>query len=599
MARSMAVATGPAPVPPTPIGPPPQPTPAPTPLPTPEPSPEPSPEPCRAVAGPPTAVSNSAVGELVGRVIGPGGRYRLLAVLGKGGMATVYQAEQLNVPRQVAIKVADPGLARLPTFARRFQQEVGALARLEHGPGILPVYDVGDEEGLLYLVMPLVTGGTLKDRLERGAGQPWPPRQALPLVQQVLDGLEFAHERGFIHRDVKPSNILLEGERVYLSDFGIAKLLQEGSDQTQLATLTGVALMGTPAYMAPEQALGLPADRRADVYAFGVVLYEVLTGRVPYQALTPMQLAFKHVEAALPPPRSLNPNLDPRLEAVLLRALARQPEQRFPTAKDFNEAYQQAVDEAYPLPRRVPTPLPPVGAPTPPDGAPSATPSATPSGALPGATAAATLPEDAEREAYVQAFSAELFRRLERVKSQRAEWGKAEELNRAALLREAEQARLRQEQEARARAEREARERAEREQQEQEARARAEQEERERQERERLAQAELDRQREQQEQEARAALLREQRAREERERTERERRQREERERAAAAAAARRRGGGAPGAGRGRGEHRASRRRRRPARCPARRAGPPGARRSCPGWSAATCCGPGPPPASP
>ena len=406
-------------------------------------------------------MSDSAVGELVGRVIGPGGRYRLLAVLGKGGMATVYQAEQLNVPRQVAIKVADPGLARLPTFARRFQQEVGALARLEHGPGILPVYDVGDEEGLLYLVMPLVTGGTLKDRLERGAGQPWPPRQALPLVQQVLDGLEFAHERGFIHRDVKPSNILLEGERVYLSDFGIAKLLQEGSDQTLLATLTGVALMGTPAYMAPEQALGLPADRRADVYAFGVVLYEVLTGRVPYQALTPMQLAFKHVEAALPPPRSLNPNLDPRLEAVLLRALARQPEQRFPTAKDFNEAYQQAVDEAYPAPRRVPTPLPAAGVPVPPDGVPPA----------PSATPAATLPDDAEREAYVQAFSAELFRRLERVKSRRAEWGKAEELNRAALLREAEQARLRQEQEARARAEREARERAAREQQEQEARA--------------------------------------------------------------------------------------------------------------------------------
>ncbi|HEX2513438.1 MAG TPA: serine/threonine-protein kinase, partial [Chloroflexota bacterium] len=460
-------------------------------------------------------MSNSAVGELVGRVIGPGGRYRLLAVLGKGGMATVYQAEQLNVPRQVAIKVAEPGLARLPTFARRFQQEVGALARLEHGPGILPVYDVGDEEGLLYLVMPLVTGGTLKDRLERGAGQPWPPRQALPLVQQVLDGLEFAHERGFIHRDVKPSNILLEGERVYLSDFGIAKLLQEGSDQTLLATLTGVALMGTPAYMAPEQALGLPADRRADVYAFGVVLYEMLTGRVPYQALTPMQLAFKHVEAALPPPRSLNPNLDPRLEAVLLRALARQPEQRFSTAKDFNEAYQQAVDEAYPAPRRVPTPLPAAGVPDPPDG--------TPSGTLPDATPAATLPDDAEREAYVQAFSAELFRRLERVKSQRAEWGKAEELNRAALLREAEQARLRQEQEARARAgaEQEERERLERE------RSERERLERDRLERERLAQAELDRQRAQQEQEARAALLREQRAREERERTERERRQRE------------------------------------------------------------------------
>src|SRR5438093_7162369 len=151
--------------------------------------------------------------DLVGKVIGPGGRYRLLAVIAHGGMGTVYQAEQLNVPRQVAVKVADPTMAQEPTFVQRFRQEIGALVRLEREPHILPVYDVGDDEGLLYMVMPLITGGTLKERLQHGAGQPWPPRAALALARQVLAALAYAHEHGFVHRDVKPSNILLEGEQ--------------------------------------------------------------------------------------------------------------------------------------------------------------------------------------------------------------------------------------------------------------------------------------------------------------------------------------------------------------------------------------------------
>jgi serine/threonine protein kinase len=210
------------------------------------------------------------VDDLVGRVIGPGGRYRLLQVVGKGGTATVFRAEQLNLQRQVAVKVADPALAGNPAFVARFQREIGALARLEHSPHMLPVYDVGDDGGLLYLVMRLVRGGTLKTRLERAPGRPWTLRQAQRLATQVLSALADAHGRGLIHRDVKPSNILLEGDYVYLADFGIAKVLQAGTDGTVMGpTLTGVSLVGTPTYMAPEQALGLAVDQRADLYAFG------------------------------------------------------------------------------------------------------------------------------------------------------------------------------------------------------------------------------------------------------------------------------------------------------------------------------------------
>jgi serine/threonine protein kinase/N-acetylneuraminic acid mutarotase len=366
---------------------------------------------------------NETVGdELVGRVIGPGGKYRLLSVIGRGGMATVFQAEQLNVPRQVAIKVADPVMARQPTFVQRFRQEIVAVARLEHGPHILPVYDVGDDDGLLYMVMPLVTGGTLKDRLERDAGRPWPPRQTLILAQQVLEALDYAHRLGFIHRDVKPSNILLEGDRVYLADFGIAKVRQESAELSLASgTLTGAALLGTPAYMAPEQALGLPLDRRADVYAFGVVLYQLFTGRVPYEATTPMQLAFKHVEAALPRPSELNPGLHPSIEAVLLQALARQPEGRFPTAAAFGDALAAAVDEAEPVVRRSPVPAPPAPpAPSERAGA-AAAGAALAAGVAPGVDQGATpVPSDSasQTEIRLRIFEDELFRRLEQVKAQ-------------------------------------------------------------------------------------------------------------------------------------------------------------------------------------
>src|SRR5579859_1380758 len=276
---------------------------------------------------------------MVGRTVGFG-RYQLLGLLGRGGMGSVYEAEQLNMRRRVAFKVLDPALTRQPDFVERFHREVETIAHLEH-PNILPVYDSGeDDDGMLYLVMLLVRGGTLKDRLHREP-PPWPARQVLKLAQQVLAALDAAHQQGIIHRDIKPDNILLHGERALLADFGIAKLMQGDPGLTVVGTF-----VGTPDYAAPEQVLALPLDGRSDLYAFGIVLYELLTGRVPYRADTPMGVALQHVQGLLPPPWELNPNLPLPIARVLMRALAREREGRYATGPELAEALEAAIAEA-------------------------------------------------------------------------------------------------------------------------------------------------------------------------------------------------------------------------------------------------------------
>ena len=261
------------------------------------------------------------------------GQYQLIEAIGHGGMATVYKAYQPSLERFVAVKVLLSN--RDPQFAVRFKREARAIAALQHH-NILPIYDYGEQDGLLYFVLQYVENGlTLHDQL----GAPLAPAQALRLIGHVLAALEYAHARGVIHRDLKPANILLPAPNwALLADFGIAKLLND----SQHLTMTGF-IIGTAAYMAPEQAAGRPIDARTDLYSLGVVLYEMLTGRVPFDSDTPMAVLTKHVYEAPPPPRTLNPNLPPALEAMLLRALAKDPAARYQSAGEMAEDVERVA----------------------------------------------------------------------------------------------------------------------------------------------------------------------------------------------------------------------------------------------------------------
>ncbi|MBN2386388.1 MAG: SUMF1/EgtB/PvdO family nonheme iron enzyme [Anaerolineales bacterium] len=254
------------------------------------------------------------------------GRYHILELLGEGGMAFVYKAYDTRLEREVAVKVIRSERLTIETMARtlkRFEREAKALARLTH-LNIVPLSDYGEFEGQPYLVMPYLAGGTLKDRL----GQPIPWREALHLLLPVARALAYAHGQGVIHRDVKPSNILLtaSGDPL-LTDFGIAKVLADAEATVDL-TGTGVGV-GTLEYMAPEQFQG-QVGPETDIYALGVVLYEMVTGRKPYAADTPAAIIIQQATVPLPRPRQFAPDLPEAVERVLLRALAKRPEERYP-----------------------------------------------------------------------------------------------------------------------------------------------------------------------------------------------------------------------------------------------------------------------------
>ena len=263
------------------------------------------------------------------------GRYQLLKELGRGGFATVYQGYDAGLERYVALKVLHPELTRDEVALRRFQREATAVARMRH-VNIIIVYEFGEADGSAYIVMEYVEGDTLKAQL----GKALPLAETQRIVCDVASALEYAHSRGVIHRDIKPANILITTEnQVVLADFGIALLAQNSSSLTR-------GLLGTPQYMAPEQALGEPIDARSDMYALGIVLFEMLAGQPPFRGDSPLATLALQVNAPLPKLRSLNPAVPEAVEVMIERALAKDPAQRYPTAADFRAALIAASEEA-------------------------------------------------------------------------------------------------------------------------------------------------------------------------------------------------------------------------------------------------------------
>ncbi len=276
--------------------------------------------------------------------------YRIDARLARGGMGAVYKGHDTSLDRDVAIKVMHPHFADDPTFCARFRQEARAIASLNH-PGVVQVYACGQDLGMLYIAMDFVEGQTLDQWLKRLAeqGKIVALEESLRIVRAIALALHCAHEGGVLHRDIKPSNVILRpiepalqepGElpiRPVLTDFGLAQLAEGG-----VRTQTGMT-MGTPAYMSPEQCLGQKVDRPSDIYSLGIVLYELTTGRVPFAVKSLTEAMHYHTQEPPPPPRSVNPALPIEVEGIILRALAKRPEDRYPTARALADALRDAI----------------------------------------------------------------------------------------------------------------------------------------------------------------------------------------------------------------------------------------------------------------
>jgi len=269
------------------------------------------------------------------------GRYEIKSELGRGGMATVYRGYDPRFEREVAVKVLPPELLHSdPQFRVRFEREAKIIAQLEH-PSIVPVYDVGEENNQPYFVMRYMNGGSLSERIKAGI---FSVEEAVKILERIAPGLDEAHSKGFVHRDLKPSNILFDSKgSPYIADFGIAKITMG-----QSGTMTGSGIIGTPAYMAPEQATGDQVDGRADIYAVGIILFEMLTGKQPYEADTPMAVAIKHVTDPVPRILTVNPNLPADTDLIIMKAMAKNRDERFETAVELVETLKALVEEKDP-----------------------------------------------------------------------------------------------------------------------------------------------------------------------------------------------------------------------------------------------------------
>src|ERR671917_443003 len=268
------------------------------------------------------------------------GRYRIIGRIGSGGMADVYEAEDTQLGRRVALKLLYARFAEDAEFVERFRREASAAAGLNH-PNVVQVFDRGQWDGTYYIAMELLEGRNLK-QIVREHG-PLEPGFAVDIVLQILKAARFAHRRGIVHRDIKPHNVIVDDEgRAKVTDFGIARA--GASDMTQ----TG-SIMGTAQYLSPEQAQGHPVDERSDLYSIGIILYELLTGRVPFEGESAVTIALKQVNEAPLAPSLINPAVTPELEAVVLRSLMKDPAERFADADEFIAALEAAAS-------RIPSP---------------------------------------------------------------------------------------------------------------------------------------------------------------------------------------------------------------------------------------------------
>jgi eukaryotic-like serine/threonine-protein kinase len=256
------------------------------------------------------------------------GRYRIIRKLGAGGMANVYLAEDQELGRRVAIKILNDRHANDDQFVERFRREAKNAAGLSH-PNIVSIYDRGEAEGTYYIAMEYLDGRSLKELIV-GRG-PAPVHVAIDYTRKILDALRFAHRNGIVHRDIKPHNVIVDAEgRVKVTDFGIARA--GTSQMTEVGSI-----IGTAQYLSPEQAKGAPVDQTSDLYSVGIVLYELLTGKVPFTGDSPVEIAMKHISAIPEPPSSIRPDIPEDLDLVVLRALAKTPEERYPSAEEMDK----------------------------------------------------------------------------------------------------------------------------------------------------------------------------------------------------------------------------------------------------------------------
>ncbi len=262
------------------------------------------------------------------------GKYQIIEKIGRGAMAEVYKAYHAHLERYVAIKILHSFLSEKTDILNRFQREAKHVASLSH-PNIVQVYDFDSLGTLYYMVMEYIDGPTLKKLIKENLaeGKLMPLREVLWIISNVGNALAYAHKVGVVHRDIKPANVMIDkGERVVLTDFGLAKIVSGPQ-----FTTTG-ALVGTPAYMSPEQGLGQAGDARSDIYSLGAMMYQLVTGRFPFIAETPIATVFKHINAPLPWPRTINPDIPEDVEQIIVRAMEKNPDDRFQSVDEFLKA---------------------------------------------------------------------------------------------------------------------------------------------------------------------------------------------------------------------------------------------------------------------